>query len=251
MATIEFLNKRIEGKRKEIAKLEKKLERINKAKESNWEKNPYYYHESDLKYTTRDLESAREALAKYISDLENEQEKANSRNVPAILEFLEHWKDMCREFYESMLPKYIEARDEWYRYSHEHADWWNNGGRRNATPEERKKVDREYRETEEAFRSKWNFITPYITGYKESTALDWDRINKDLNVEADRKYDFIIERTNAIVGEITDASGLYVGNKGDLNGYILGTRGRAHVQTIGAGGYNIQCFHFRTLINKA
>ena len=77
------------------------------------------------------------------------------------------------------------------------------------------------------------------------------KLEKDLDEEANRKYDFIIERTNAIVGEITDASDLEVGAKQDLNGYITGTRGRAKVQTIGAGGYNIQCFHFRTLINEA
>ena len=75
------------------------------------------------------------------------------------------------------------------------------------------------------------------------------QLEKDLNEEANRKYDFIIERTNAIVGEITDASGLSIGSKQDLNGFIVGTRGTAKVQTIGAGGYNIQCFHFRTLIN--
>lgn len=77
------------------------------------------------------------------------------------------------------------------------------------------------------------------------------KLAKDLSEEADRKYDFIIERTNAIVGEITDASNLRIGSKADLNGYVIGTRGIAKVQTIGAGGYNIQCFHFRTLINRA
>ena len=77
-----------------------------------------------------------------------------------------------------------------------------------------------------------------------------DKLSKDLDEEANRKYDFIIERTNAIVGEITDASGLSVGSKQDLNGYIVGKRGVAKVQTIGAGGYNVQCFHFRTLIHE-
>ena len=45
MASIEFITQRIEGKKKEIAKLESKLSRIEKAKASNWENNPYYYGE--------------------------------------------------------------------------------------------------------------------------------------------------------------------------------------------------------------
>lgn len=45
MASIEYLTKRVEGKKAEIAKLQKKLGRIEKAQASNWENNPYYYHE--------------------------------------------------------------------------------------------------------------------------------------------------------------------------------------------------------------
>lgn len=92
MASIEYITKRIEGKAKEIAKLEKKIERIEKAQATNWEVNPYYYSEHDLKYATRDLDRAREALAQYQKDLEEAQHKANSRNIPAIIEFLENWK---------------------------------------------------------------------------------------------------------------------------------------------------------------
>ena len=81
--------------------------------------------------------------------------------------------------------------------------------------------------------------------------LDVNKLRKDLDQEAAQKYDNIIERTNTIVGQITDASNLSVGASGDLNGYIIGTNGTAKVTTIGAGGYNIQCYHFRTLIHKA
>lgn len=35
-----------------------------------------------------------------------------------------------------------------------------------------------------------------------------------------------------------------------LNGYIKGNAGTAKLNTIGAGWYNIQRFHFRTLITK-
>ena len=47
----------------------------------------------------------------------------------------------------------------------------------------------------------------------------------------------IIERTNKIVGEITDAAGLTI-TAGELNGVIIGTKGKARVKTIGCGGYN-------------
>ena len=77
-----------------------------------------------------------------------------------------------------------------------------------------------------------------------------DKLQKELDVEADEKYDAIIERTNAICGKITDARGLWTSAKGDLDGIIIGERGVAKVQTIGAGGYNIQCFHFRTLVHE-
>ena len=95
MASIEFIKKRIDGKNKEIAKLEMKLERIRKVEESGWDddKNPYYYSESDLKWTIRDLEEAKEALAKWEADLATAMEKAASRNVQAIIQFLEMWKE--------------------------------------------------------------------------------------------------------------------------------------------------------------
>ncbi len=55
----------------------------------------------------------------------------------------------------------------------------------------------------------------YLKPYSNERTLEeaMQKMAKDLTEEANRKYDFIIERTNAIVGEITDASGLKVGSK--------------------------------------
>ena len=87
-----------------------------------------------------------------------------------------------------------------------------------------------------------------IPGVYTYAGFDEKKLRNVLDREAEDKYDFIIARTEKIVGEITDASNLSIGYKGDLNGRIDGTDGSAWVETIGAGGYNIQCFHFRTLI---
>lgn len=61
----------------------------------------------------------------------------------------------------------------------------------------------------------------------------------------------LTSRVNEVVGTITDARHLDVSNSGNLNGFIIGEKGKAHVETITAGGYNIQCFHYRTLVSKA
>ena len=73
---------------------------------------------------------------------------------------------------------------------------------------------------------------------------------KRVTWDANAKYDHLIEQVEEITGEITDARQLEIGDKGEINGYIIGKSGKASVQTIGAGGYNIQRFHFRTLVHE-
>lgn len=58
----------------------------------------------------------------------------------------------------------------------------------------------------------------------------------------------LARRIGEHVGKITDAHGLHIQN-GEIAGTIIGERGTASIQTIGAGGYNIQRFHFRTLVH--
>ena len=241
MASIEFITKKVTNKENEIKKLEKKLERIEKAKAGNWEvNNPYGYYELDLTRTVKELAKAKEALIAYQAELATAQEKANSRNIEAILKFLEAWKERVVEYYKTSIVTFFEelekneALDEEYKNT------------RFRDPRY-KELRKEHVEREARFWKRWNFIREYIYSYSEKT-LDMETLLKDLNREAEAKYDFIIERTNDIVGQITDASDLKIGKNDELNGLIKGTRGTAMVETIGAGGYNIQCYHFRTLI---
>lgn len=237
MASIEYITKRIEGKKKEIAKLESKLERIMKAKVSNWENNPYCYSEYDIKWTTKDLEAAKDALAKYESELTTETEKDNSRNVEAIINFLNNWADRVFDWYVKKFANYQIAFVDFRESMKQYLD----GG-----CVKRDKLN-EYKEATKDFNAKWNFLYSYLDSKKH---FDSQKLRKELEQDKKAKYDDIINRTNKIVGTITDATALRVGEKGELNGVIKGERGTARVETIGAGGYNIQCFHFRTLIHE-
>jgi hypothetical protein len=270
MASAEFLQNRIAGKEKELDKLNKKLARIRKVEAQGWEDpNPYYYSAHDLKITLSDIEAAQKALDSYKAQLEAEDEKARSRNVPVIIEFLNNWRERVLEFH---FGKFKEYYDEKQKVRDLYSKVTGSLYSKDTTPEREayevaaaifdKKCHGYYEKRE--FTNRWGkkdynkikvkdgeyeWLRPYINERTLDAAMA--KFKKDIDKEWIRKYDFIIERTNAIVGQITDASDLKIGAKHDLNGYILGTRGRAKVQTIDAGGYNIQCYHFRTLINKA
>lgn len=266
MASIDFLQKRIDGKKKEIEKLQKKLARILEAQASGWEKNPYWYREDDIRYTNRDIEQAQKALENYENELALANQKAASRNVPAITEFLDKWLERCTKYYSNGLkeahelsleirqlgkatdgfrwgtPEYIEADEKYHQaykayYAKLHGYFEDREYERNG---------RKRKQSVKVRDGELEYILPFMERtYDESM----QKVAKVLKEEYNRKYDFIIERTCEIVGTITDATNLRVGSKGDLNGFIIGTDGKAKVSTIGAGGYNIQCYHFRTLIH--
>jgi len=67
--------------------------------------------------------------------------------------------------------------------------------------------------------------------------------------EADMWLINLYNRVKEITGEVTDCSKLYWGGKG-LDGTVVGVKGTARVETIGAGGYNIQRYHLRVLVHK-
>jgi predicted RNA-binding protein Jag len=75
-------------------------------------------------------------------------------------------------------------------------------------------------------------------------------LEKEMEKEKDTKRQLFIERVKEITGNIQDASFLSIGNNGEINGIAIGDKGKASVNTISAGGYNIQCFHYRVLVNE-
>lgn len=78
----------------------------------------------------------------------------------------------------------------------------------------------------------------------------FDYLCKTIEEEKQALLADLIYRITAVVGNIVDCSGLHIGRTGMIEGVIIGNTGKARIETISAGGYNIQRFHFRTLIHK-
>lgn len=101
------------------------------------------------------------------------------------------------------------------------------------------KKDLEYKEFRKMYR------------YTEEESLK--HTDEEFRKIEEREADFwllnLYNRVYAITGKVTDCSGIRWGGK-CLDGYVVGENGVAEVETIGAGGYNIQRFHLRVLVKE-
>lgn len=87
--------------------------------------------------------------------------------------------------------------------------------------------------------------------YKYSVELKYyymkdDEIKKEAAHEAKEYVLDLIHRAEKKVGQITKWN-VHIDIRA-LNGWVEGTKGKAVIETIFAGGYNIQCLHTRVLV---
>jgi hypothetical protein len=80
---------------------------------------------------------------------------------------------------------------------------------------------------------------------------DIKNLDKILEREAESRKKKFIATVEAKAGKIIDTQYLYIGVDGGINGAVIGETAKVNVTTIYAGGYNIQCLHYRTLVKVA
>ena len=252
---VKTLEKRIESAKNEIQKIEKSIERKKKEKQKNDnEINKRYesgdfdkekrdsilsYKEKDFNrevlYLNKKIKEVEDKIQKYNSQLEEEKTKESNRNIQVILDFLENWKRDAFNFYVESLDRY---RQDYKKLKEKIAELKINGWNL--------RVNREIVKLQDEFKQIWRFLIPYLEIGKNS--LDENRLKRELDKETKVKYDSLVFKIQETVGTIIDVSGLYIANNGQINGIIKGKKGNARVETIEAGGYNIQRFHYRTLV---
>ncbi len=72
-------------------------------------------------------------------------------------------------------------------------------------------------------------------------------IEEIVRLDMESKKAKVYNKVTKKVGEITEVN-LYCGEDGTPNGTVTGTNGTVMINTIVAGGYNIQCLHYRVLV---
>lgn len=99
----------------------------------------------------------------------------------------------------------------------------------------------------------------YNDFFKSFNRSDYDLIHKsdkEIEKENEKSAEQIIlnmlARVEEKVGVVTDCNGLHISrdNLGYsvINGSVIGTKGNCYIESVGAGGYNIQRYHVRVLV---
>lgn len=237
----------------------------------------------DIRRKRSDIEEATKKLAEAEQIAKNWEDKLGAQisrdafieaNAPQVIkDFLENWKANAIKYYrqhridfiayrKELRQKEREARlealrtlPELERYREIYKDrepsdsdllnLWP----RKAVDEFLKERGLDYRSIQEKLAARSDYVTNRLLEIRDEAEREtW--LENTMEEEKKAKLADLICRINKVVGTITDASYLHIGPKGDINGYVVGTEGRAKVETIGAGGYNIVCFHFRTLVHE-
>ncbi len=162
--------------------------------------------------------------------------------------FLAEWKATAKKFYTEMNVKYIKLDND-YRKATEHLPlsrkpycWgYDRQSKIASLTGEALESFKKCQNFKNALSKKaWEFISDK---YYLDTQLD---TFLDREVEAKKKN--LIVRIEKKAGKIIDGSFLKIGVDGNLNGLVKGEIKEVEVTTIYAGGYNIQCLHYRVLV---
>lgn len=252
---IEAVNQKIEKSIKNRDKYLSKISDENK-KYTDVEKYSYtdirklplsYDEEVNIDYCrtkNSEINSLTNTLNKYKEQLNKLDTFENQDKVKVIWDFLLRWK-------EDTFNKVIENGKYFFELTKNYNDEFNKYKEENKERFERAsymgKIGIEQRFSEDYYSGVFP-VTRLV--YIRAGKVDEKRLNNILDRDIESKYKHIIAKVKKVCGEIIDASDLHIGDDGTINGLIKGTIGNGYVETIVAGGYNIQIAHYRVLIHK-
>ena len=193
------------------------------------------------------MEELKETANNWKVKLEERINKDNAPKIQVLMDFLKKWRSNAYSWYINNAEKYIELKNNFESELEKHMNEYvaENGQFQNWSSKYR--FERQFTAN---YYSSINALTMDIVGYsRDINKIDYDKLNKMLDAEVERKYEDLVNRVTAKAGIIEDVSSLRIGSQnGEINGFVKGSKRIVEVETISAGGYNIQCFHYRVLV---
>lgn len=161
--------------------------------------------------------------------------------------FLENWKQSAKQHYVSSVNEYTQLyKTRW--------DLMEKYELYSTRPNQ--ELPQDYVDAKNALETFKNIRTKsefalierciYAVKHEEKTLDSF--LEELLDKEVKNKKAVLIKKIEAKAGAIVDADKLYIGNDGSINGYVSGEIKKVTVETIYAGGYNVQCLHYRVLV---
>lgn len=202
-----------------------------KTRDLIWKLEDWIYNNKESNKKLKELEAKRvRAEERYQRDL---IEQGKMDDLPPILKELKD--EIFNKFYGYEMKVWNEIREARAKDTEEYDAECERVGRFKAVYE-RKNV-------EEMFEK---YGEQRVRDLMYQTETD---IRKACTRYADGYVMNLIDRVTKYIGQITDYSGLYLTGP-SINGIVEGERGRVRLETILAGGWNIQCLHNRVLVKK-
>lgn len=199
------------------------------------------YCDNEIKYANNDLENQKRILQKYQNEITKIENFENEKKIEVLVKFLEDWKTKTYKWYMNNASLYIDLKRQYKEKLNDHMKQFENLDFRT----------RYYKE-QEFNKQYYSNITAFTKEIVEYTnEINYEKLIKAIDEEAIRKYKDLVKRISEVVGKIENAKHLSIGEQnGEINGIVIGSKATARIETISAGGYNIQCFHYRVLVHK-
>ena len=243
-----------------------------------WDICEYEDKQDDIKNNEKKLNEVNKTISELKELLkieQNKQKEINSISTEILDTFLETWKIKCFDYYTNLATELIALQNKEYEitqnelelieyerydyksaktitikeYTNEQIEKILNG---NISKYETNNIKLKINYNNIRIFKKSHFASDIqvITKIIDYDTIDNSKLNNILDKEVAIKKEMFINRIKEVVGNIENLNGLKIGMNGEINGIAEGEKGKAKVETIGAGGYNIQCYHFRVLVNK-
>ena len=214
----------------------------------------YYDH---AKFGYEIMQSKLDDLNKRLKSLYEKKQKEDLKNnstpqIPVIEEFLENWKKSARDYYLQQVEALEKFEDEYSNNLDEVLKELESKYGKTAVLKMSVEVKKELKDR----KVDYTYRNMYIKTHFNSVTVELSQLGSEMNdklesllsSEVNKKRADFYARCYKVVGDITDASSLHVGKNGSINGTIVGKLGKAVVETIMAGGYNVQVLHYRVLV---